>query len=239
MRSQRNDWLSSLSKAEFAGLDPWIFINDEESRKQWVAEVRKRLRTSMPDEEIHSILCVGLHDAVSSAIRNHADTPPESRGLCLFGYALQFIRRKGIAKVFDEIPGSSTVSLTSIDACSQGRRSHMIQGDYYEAAMTYEEALEVSPVFLSDGVLLNDASIQAQHNFIEQIRCLLTQREHQILRLLVIEEQKPSVISEMLQMSTKQVAKIRRNLKTKLCSIAIETGVCAELAMSLTRSSKQ
>lgn len=225
MRSARNDYLTSLSRAEFASLDPWSFINDHESRKQWTAEVRMRLRVPMPDDEILSILSLGLYEAVSRSIVNHPDAAPEKRGLILFGAALQFIRRKGISLVFDEIPGTCELGASALEPTDLPRRSHSLQGDYNTVSSSYEEALEASPVFLSEGVPLADFDMQVCHRYIEKIRCKLTTREHQMLRLVVIDEHSPSAISEILAVSQKQVSRVRRSLKAKLSALAAASGV--------------
>lgn len=68
MRSQRNNWLTGLSREEFAQLDPWEVVCHPESRPQWIAEVRSKLRVSLTDDEILSILQIGLYKAVASAI---------------------------------------------------------------------------------------------------------------------------------------------------------------------------
>jgi hypothetical protein len=225
MHHHRNAWLEALSSAEFAALDPWVFINDEESRSQWLAEVRGKLRTVMPDAEIHSILSVGLYTCVERAIQTSPDTKPEDRGQLLIGSSLAFIRRKGIAQIFDEIPGAN--SYCHGDAMG-GRRSHSLQDEYGELISNYSEAIEQEPVFLSEGVVLSDAAMQSQHRLIERIRCLLTFREHQLLRLLVIDAQTPSNISDILGLSAKQIGKIRRNLKLKLAELAGKAGLPAE-----------
>ncbi len=225
MRSSRNDYLTSLSRDEFASLDPWTFINDHESRKQWTAEVRRRLRVPMPDVEILSILSVGLYDAVHRSIANHLDAEPERRGLILFGAALQFIRRKGLSLVVDEIPGSFGMGTIEHDLSDLPRRSHSLQDDYSTVSSSYEEALEASPVFLSEGIPLADTDMQVCHRYIETIRCKLTTREHQMLRLVVIDEHSLSAITEILAVSQKQVSRIRRNLKEKLAALAAASGV--------------
>ncbi len=225
MRSRRNDWLKSLSQAVFAQLDPWVFINHEDSRCQWVAEVRSKLRVAMPDDEILSILNIGLYECVRRAIANYKDAAPEDRGTILIGSALQYIRLKGIAKVFDEIPGANAVSLADIEASVASRRSHDLQDDYHTTTSDFTEALEVAPVFLSEGIVLADSTRQVLHRNIEKIRSLLTFREHQLLRLLVMDDQTPSAICEILDLSHKQVGKIRRGLKIKLGDIAVQTGL--------------
>ncbi|MAG64951.1 MAG: hypothetical protein CMK74_03635 [Pseudomonadales bacterium] len=225
MRSARNDYLTSLSREEFASLDPWSFINDHESRKQWTAEVRMRLRVPMPDDEILSILSLGLYEAVSRSIANHPDTAPEKRGLILFGAALQFIRRKGISLVFDEIPGTCDIGGSTLEPTDFPRRSHSLQGDYNTVSSSYEETIEASPVFLSEGVPLADFDMQVCHRYIERIRCKLTTREHQMLRLVVIDEHSPSAISEILSVSQKQCSRVRRSLKVKLAAMAAASGV--------------
>lgn len=232
MHHHRNAWLEALSSAEFAELDPWVFINDVESRSQWLAEVRGKLRTVMPDDEIHSILSVGLYTCVRRAIRTNTNVEPSLRGQLLIGSALAYIRRKGIAKIFDEIPGANSYS----HGDGLGRRSHSLQDEYGEMTSNYSEAIEQVPVFLSEGVVLTDTDIQSQHRLIERIRCLLTYREHQLLRLLVIDGQTPSNISDILGLTGKQIGKIRRNLKLKLADLASQVGLPAELVDEYLRS---
>lgn len=237
MRNRRNDWLKSLSHDEFVHLDPWVFINHEDSRCQWIAEVRSKLRVSMTDDEIISILNLGLYECVRRAIANNQTAPAENRGAILIGSALQFIRLKGVAKVFDEIPGSNALSLADIEASVASRRSHDLQDDYHTATSAYAEALEVAPVFLADGIVLADSVRQVQHRHIEQIRSLLTSREHQLLRLLLIDGQTPSAICEILDLSQKQVGKIRRGLKHKLCEIAVQSGLDQDAVARISGSS--
>lgn len=238
MRHHRNAWLEALSPAEFAGLDPWVFINDEESRSQWLAVVRGRLRISMPDAEIHSILSVGLHTCISRAIRKNSEVDPDARGQLLIGSALAYIRRKGIAKIFDEIPGANTISVGNSESIG-GRRSHSLQDEYGELSSNYAEAIEQEPLFLSEGVVLSDTDMQGQHRLIERIRCLLTFREHQLLRLLVIDGHSPSNISEILGLTGKQIGKIRRNLKLKLAELATDAGLSSELVVEYLGSSAE
>lgn len=225
MHHYRNAWLEALSSAEFAELDPWVFVNDQESRSQWLAEVRGKLRTVMPDDEIHSILSVGLYTCVQSAIRTNPDVEASARGQLLIGSSLAYIRRKGIAKIFDEIPGAKSYSQgDGLDV----RRSHSLQDEYGESTSNYSEAIEQVPVFLSEGVVLSDTEMQRQHRLIERIRCLLTFREHQLLRLLVIDDQTPANISDILGLTAKQIGKIRRNLKLKLADLAGKAGIPSE-----------
>jgi hypothetical protein len=228
MRHHRNAWLEALTPAEFAGLDPWLFINDEESRKQWLAEVRSKLRISMSDEEIHSILSIDLYHCISRAIRKNTKVDADARGQLLIGSALAYIRRKGIAKVFDEIPGAKHVSLCDYQALGV-RRSHALQDEYGESTSSYAETIEQAPVFLSEGVVLPDTDMQSQHRLIELIRCQLTTREYQLLRLLVIDGHSPANICDILDLQAKQVGKIRRNLKLKLADLAMHAGISPEL----------
>jgi DNA-binding CsgD family transcriptional regulator len=179
----------------------------------------------MPDIEILSILSLGLYDAISRSIVNHPDAEPSRRGLILFGAALQFIRRRGISLVFDEIPGTCSVGSVEFDLSNYPRRSHSLQDDYHTVSSSYEEALEASPVFLSEGVPLADADMQLCHRYIETIRCKLTTREHQMLRLVVIDDHSPCAITEILAVSQKQVSRIRRSLKEKLAAMAASSGI--------------
>lgn len=238
MRHHRNAWLEALTPAEFAGLDPWLFINDEESRKQWLAEVRSKLRISMSDEEIHSILSVDLYLCISRAIRKNTKVKPEDRGLLLIGSALAYIRRKGVAKIFDEIPGVKNISLCEYHSLG-GRRSHALQDEYGELTSSYAETIEQAPVFLSEGVVLPDTGMQSQHRLIELIRCRLTSREYQLLRLLVIDGHSPANIGDILELQAKQVGKIRRNLKLKLAELAVHAGISPELVAGYLGSSAE
>ncbi|AVX92810.1 TPA: hypothetical protein L4847_000553 [Pseudomonas aeruginosa] len=227
MRSQRNNWLTGLSREEFAQLDPWEVVCHPESRPQWIAEVRSKLRVCLTDDEILSILQIGLYKAVASAIELYQDVEPHQRAAHIIGAALNYIRWDGRGDVLAEVPGSSAINMGDL-VTELGPRSHSLQSDYMLASAQFSEALEYAPQFLADGVLLPDETGQTCHQYIEQIRHLLSAREHHILRLAVIENQESGAIAEILKISRKQTWKVRRGLKRKLAEIASEAGASKE-----------
>lgn len=233
LMSKRNDWLAGLSCQQFLRLDPWAFVCHEESRPQWIAEVRKKIRSRLADDEILSVLYSDLHDTTQAAIRNYADQPAAGRGTALIGYALSYIRLHGLAKIFDEIPDVHRGNVVAIDTIGSTPRAHALEHEYALAASDYTDGLSVLPQFLSDGVVLGDEGLQARHQNIERLRRFLTTREYQLLRLSVLEQHTSIDISEMLELSTKQVWKIRRTLRDKLGEIALDQGVCPHLVSSL------
>lgn len=233
MRSLRNNWLTGLSREEFLQLDPWEIVCHPESQPQWIAEVRARLRISMPDEEILSILNVGLYIAVRAALELYKDVPPHQRAAHIIGSALGYIRWDGLGDVLAEVPGRSAITLGDM-VSDLPPRSHSLQSDYLLASTQFSEALEYSPQFLADGVLLPDETGQTCHQYIEQIRHLLSTREHQILRLTVIENQSSGAIAEILNLSRKQTWKVRRGLKRKLAEIADGAGASQAHIQSVT-----
>lgn len=233
LMSKRNDWLAALSCQQFLKLDPWAFVCHEESRPQWIAEVRKKIRSRLSDDEILSVLYSDLYDTTKSAIRNYAEQPAAGRGTALIGYALKYIRLHGLAKIFDEIPAAQRANVVTIDTVGSAPRAHALEHEYTLAVTDYTDGLSVLPQFLSDGVVLGDEGLQAQHQNIERLRRFLSTREYQLLRLSVLEQHSSIDISEMLDLSAKQVWKIRRTLRDKLGEIALDQGACPQLVSSL------
>lgn len=233
MRHIRTNWLAGLTCQQFLALDPWEFVCHEESRSQWIAEVRKVLTVRLRDDEILSVLYPGLHDVTASAVRNHGEKPAADRGRALIGYALSYIRLYGLALVLDETPGASAHSLTELDTVSDIPRAHALEHEYMHASSNYMDGLQSLPQFLSDGIVLSDEGLQARHQHIETLRRFLSPREHQILRLAVLEQHRSVDMSEMLGLSQKQTWKVRRSLLRKLTEIAVDQGVCPKYAASL------
>jgi DNA-binding CsgD family transcriptional regulator len=232
MRSQRNNWLTGMTHDEFLQVDPWKIVCHPESRQQWIAEVRSKLRASLSDDEILSILHIGLHKAVVSALKHHKDVEPHRRATFVIGAALAYIRCEGIGSVFEEIPGSTAINMGDL-VSDLGPRSHSMESDYHFASAQFSEALEYAPQFLADGTLLPDETGQTCHRYIEQIRHRLTSREHHILRLAVIENQCSVSIAEILNLSNRQTWKVRRGLKRKLEDIAAEVGASTDFIRSV------
>lgn len=136
MRSQRNNWLTGLSREEFAQLDPWEVVCHPESRPQWIAEVRSKLRVSLTDDEILSILQIGLYKAVASAIELYQDVEPHQRAAHIIGAALNYIRWDGRGDVLAEVPGSSAINMGDL-VTELGPRSHSLQSDYMLATAQF------------------------------------------------------------------------------------------------------
>ena len=233
MRHIRTNWLAGLPCQQFLALDPWEFVCHDESRSQWIAEVRKVLTVRLRDDEILSVLYPGLYDATSAAIRNHDTKSAADRGRCLIGYALSYIRLYGLALVLEETPGASSYSFAELDTVSDVPRAHALEHEYMQTSSNYIDGLQSAPQFLSDGVVLSDEGLQARHQHIETLRRFLSPREHQILRLAVLEQHRSVDMSEMLGLSQKQTWKVRRGLLRKLADIAIDQGVCPKYAASL------
>lgn len=171
------------------------------------------------------------------ALLNHGIATSRLRAKCLVGYALSYIEKYGLAEVVRELPGNGTYSVNDLDTISLTPRAHALQHEYMLNSSNYNDSLSSLPQFLSDGIVLSDEGLQQRHQNIEQIRRFLTPRQHQILRLAVIEQQAPSVMSEMLGLTTKQVWKVRRALNAKLGEIAEEVGVCPRYIASVRQKS--
>ncbi|MCU9527569.1 helix-turn-helix domain-containing protein [Pseudomonas mosselii] len=233
MRLVRNSWLAGLSSDQFLNLDPWAFVIHGESQQQWVAEIRLKLSVRLSDEELLQIVYPGLCDATKNAIKNYADGAPEGRGRCLIGYALSFIRKYGCALVIDEVPGAGAYQLGDLDALDYAPRAHGLEPDYLNAASSYTDSLSVLPQFLSDGIVLSDEGLQKRHIHVETLRRFLTHREHQILRLAVLEQHCSVDMCSMLGLGEKQVWKVRRQLNRKLSEIAIDQGISPEIVAAL------
>lgn len=239
MHTQRNRWLAGLSNDEFAGLSVWEFISHPESRQQWIAEIRARLATRQTDIEILSTLYLGLHYTVTKAIERHRDAEPDRRGLIVIGSALAFIRKEGIASVFSELPGHDRGCVISLDACIDAHRSHGLEHDYFTTNTDYIESLPVTPQFLADEQAVPDLLFQERHTLCESIKHHLTPRETQVLRLMVIDTIDADDISEILDVSKRQVWKIQRELKLKLIAIAKESNVDCRVLTCYERTIKK
>lgn len=160
MHTQRNRWLAGLSKEEFESLNPWQFIAHEESKTQWIAEVRQKLTIKRPDQEILSALYVGLYDTVSRALARHKDIAPERRAFVVIGSALAYVRQEGIPALYNELIGSNfIVSTDYIDAM----RSHGLEHEYASINRDYIESLPSQPQFLADEQPVGDTQIQERH----------------------------------------------------------------------------
>jgi hypothetical protein len=228
MHNQRDRWLAGLSNEEFANLCPWKFIDHTESRTQWVAEVRSRLTIRQSDQEILSALYVGLYNTVSKAIGRHACTAPESRGAIIIGSALAYIRTEGLAAIFGELTASAPSGTISIEACMEAQRSHGLEHRYYSNNSEYIESLPVAPQFLADEQAVPDLLIQERHYLCEAIRHHLTAREGQVLRLMVIDTLEADDISQILRVTKRQVWKVQRELRMKLCRLSEIAGVSSK-----------
>jgi len=233
MRLIRSNWLAGLTCQQFLGLDPWEFVCHEESRGQWIAEVRKAIPVRLRDNEILSALYTGLYDTTKSAIRNHGEQAAADRGRCLIGYALSYIRLYGLAAILDELPGSKNCSFFELDTVGVTPRAHALEHEYMLATTNYTDGLTALPQFLSDGIVLSDEGLQARHQHIETLRRFLSPREHQVLRLAVLEQHQSVDMSDMLGLSRKQVWKVRRGLLKKLEEIALDQGACPKYVSSL------
>lgn len=233
MRLVRNSWLAGLSRDQFLSLDPWTFVIHAESQQQWVAEIRSKLSVRLDDMELLQILSPGLYEATKCAIKNYADGAADGRGRCLIGYALSYIRKYGCALVIDEVPGAGAYNFADLDALDFAPRAHGFEPDYQNAASNYTDSLSALPQFLSDGIVLSDEGLQKRHTFVEKLRRFLTHREHQILRLAVLEQHCSVDICSILGLGEKQVWKVRRQLNRKLCEIAIDQGITPEIVAML------
>ncbi|MBM5458769.1 hypothetical protein H8F21_14470 [Pseudomonas sp. P66] len=233
MRLVRNSWLAGLSHEQFLNLDPWEFVTHDESQQQWVAEIRTKLSVRLSDVELLHIVYLGLFDATKNAIRNYAGGAPEGRGRCLIGYALSYIRKYGCAQVIEEVPGAGAYQLVDEDALDYAPRAHGLEPDYLNAASNYTDSLSALPQFLSDGIVLSDEGLQKRHIHVERLRRFLTHREHQILRLAVLEQHCSVDMCSMLGLGEKQVWKVRRQLNRKLGDIAIDQGISPEIVAAL------
>lgn len=233
MRLVRNSWLSGLTSDQFLSLDPWAFVIHDESQQQWVAEIRSKISVRLNDVELLHILYPGLYEATKSAIKNYGIGVPEGRGKCLIGYALSYIRKYGCAMIIDEVPGSGAYNFADLDALDYAPRAHGLEPDYLNAASNYTDSLSALPQFLSDGIVLSDEGLQKRHTFVEKLRRFLTHREHQILRLAVLEQHCSLDMCSMLGLGEKQVWKVRRQLNRKLCEIALDQGISPEMVAML------
>ncbi|WP_409286809.1 helix-turn-helix domain-containing protein [Pseudomonas guariconensis] len=233
MRLVRNTWLAGLTSEQFLNLDPWAFVLHDESNQQWIAEIRSKISVRLKDDEILQIVYPGLHDTTRSAIRNHGSGNPEGRGKCLLGYALAYLRKYGCALVIEETPGYGTYSVTDLDGLPFAPRAHGFSAEYHSSVSEYTDSLSAVPQFLSDGVVLSDEGLQERHRNIETLRRFLTPREHQILRLAVLEQHKSGDMGTIMGLGAKQVWKVRRALKRKLASIAIDQGACPNKVAAL------
>ena len=226
MRNQRDSWLAGLSKDEFASLSAWSFITHEESRQRWIAVVRTKLTTRHTDSEILSSLYLGLFNTVTRAIQRHKDCAPDRRGSIVIGSALAYIRKEGIAALYNEIKGSTGVTTISLEAlCEEVPRFHTLEGSYLSANSDYNESVPVTPQFLAEEQAVADLLFQERHHLCESIKHHLTPREVQVMRLTVIDHLDAEDISEILQVSRRQVWKLQRELRLKLLDIAKATGV--------------
>ncbi|MGF6282247.1 DNA-binding CsgD family transcriptional regulator [Pseudomonas frederiksbergensis] len=233
MRLIRSNWLTGLTCHQFNELNPWDFVIHPESEEQWLAEIRQKLSIRLRDDEILSILYPGLFSTVKAAIKNYGDGPAENRGNFLCGYALKYIRIYGLALVVDEVPGANSYNVAELDTIEQTPRAHALQHEYMQSSSNFTEGLDSQPQFLSDGVVLSNEALQIRHQNIEQIRRYLTPREHQILRLSVLERQESTDISDMLGLGKRQVWKVRRSLNRRLADIAIAQGACPKYVASI------
>lgn len=167
------------------------------------------------------------------ALLNHQIKTSRLRVKCLVGYALSYIQKYGLALIIEELPGHESYLFTELDTIDHTPRAHALQHEYMLTSSNYNDSLTALPQFLSDGVVLSDEGLQLRHQYIETIRRFLTPRQHQILRLSVIEQQEPAVMSEMLGLTTKQVWKVRRALNARLGEIAIDAGVCPKFVSAV------
>lgn len=233
MRSIRDRWLRSLTQEQFVALDPWHLVSHHESRGQWIAEVRGRLSTPLSDNEIISVLNIGLFRCFQSAISRNATCPADRRGAILIGSAILYIRRIGIAEVVNEMTGTAGAgTVASLDATAvneEFRRSYDLDHDYYGNIAHYEESQQYSPQFLSDDMALTDQTGQEQHQRIEKVRHLVSVREHEVMRLAIIDRHNSVNISEILCLSKKQIWHTRRATKLKLADLARRSGVSEDL----------
>lgn len=235
MHTQRNRWLAGLSKEEFEGLNPWQFIAHEESKTQWIAEVRQKLTIKRPDQEILSALYVGLYDTVSRALARHKDIAPERRAFVVIGSALAYVRQEGIPALYNELIGSDfIVSSDYIDAM----RSHGLEHEYASINRDYIESLPSQPQFLADEQPVGDTQIQERHILCELARIHLTQRELEVMRLMVIDTLSADDIAEALAVTKRQVWKVQQRIRVKLLDLANMAGVATPLITEFSRTLK-
>lgn len=235
MHTQRNRWLAGLSKEEFEGLNPWQFIAHEESKTQWIAEVRQKLTIKRPDQEILSALYVGLYDTVSRALARHKDIAPERRAFVVIGSALAYVRQEGIPALYNELIGSDfIVSSDYIDAM----RSHGLEHEYASINRDYIESLPSQPQFLADEQPVGDTQIQERHILCELARIHLTQRELEVMRLMVIDTLGADDIAEALAVTKRQVWKVQQRIRVKLLDLATMAGVATPLITEFSRTLK-
>lgn len=233
MSLERNEWLASLTCDQFLNLDPWEFVAHDESKKQWIAEIRNAVTIAIHDDEILQIVYPGCYLAVKSAIRNYGEGDPSGRGRCVFGYVLAYLRKGGRSLVRDEIPNSRVFDFEDLDTLDFAPLAHGLDASYESRATKYTDSLSALPQFLSDGIVLSDEGLQKRHRHIETLRRFLTPREYQVLRLSVLEQQKPKDMCAYLGLGDKQVWKVRRALNRKLAEIAIDQGVCPQLISTM------
>lgn len=233
MSLERNEWLASLTCDQFLNLDPWEFVAHDESKKQWIAEIRAAVTIAIPDDEILQIVYPGCYQTVKSAIRNYGLGEPAGRGKCVFGYVLAYLRNGGRSLVRAEIPNSRVFDYEDLDTLEFAPLAHGFDAGYESRVTNYNDSLSALPQFLSDGIVLSDEGLQKRHRHIETLRRFLTPREYQVLRLSVLEQQKPIDMCAYLGLGDKQVWKVRRALKRKLAEIAIDQGVCPQLVSTM------
>lgn len=235
MHTQRNRWLAGLSKEEFVGLDPWQFIAHTESKAQWIAEVRQKLTVKRPDQEILSALYVGLYDTVSRALARHKDIAPERRAFVIIGSALAYVRQEGLPALYNELIGSDFI--VSSD-CIDAMRSHGLEHEYASINRDYIESLPSQPQFLADEQPVGDTQIQERHILCELARIHLTQRELEVMRLMVIDTLGADDIAEALAVTKRQVWKVQQRIRAKLLDLATMAGVATPLITEYSRTLK-
>ena len=235
MHTQRNRWLAGLSKEEFVGLDPWQFIAHNESKAQWIAEVRQKLTVKRPDQEILSALYVGLYDTVSRALARHKDIAPERRAFVVIGSALAYVRQEGLPALYNELIGSDFVVSSE---CVEALRSHRLEDTYSSNTRDYIESLPSQPQFLADEQPVGDTQIQERHILCELARIHLTQRELEVMRLMVIDTLCAEDIAEALGVTKRQVWKVQQRIRMKLLELAAMAGVNASLITEFSRTLK-
>lgn len=214
----REQWLAGMSREEFAGMCPWQFVMHPESVGQWEAEFAKafKLRRYSRDELL-SLIAAGLYGVVRRQLQKYGDAPPERRAQILIGSCIQYVRTNAVkAAVLFEPGDPQTLSLEGLIELP---RTHGLQDEYSLHADSFREALQVAPQYLSEGVVLEDENLQRRHAHVESIRVYLKQREHQVLRLLLIERLESDAIAETLNVCRRQVWRLRRSLITKLMTM--------------------
>lgn len=238
----RECWLNELDAEELRRLNPWDVLLTKNATNFLIGVGRGVLSRSsrfglshMSNEELlhelYPMLCENLPCILSSC----ADRiEPENRDRFVFGCLRKLVNLRLNEMVFGTSSPSDRVYIEEITAFAAGYGdgngssfppAHSLMSQHDNLVNAFIEAnTSHEPQFLADSERVLDEEFQQKHVWVEQLRPLLTGREVEVLRSIILQGEDRSIVALEIGSTPKQVSRYRQSIRRKLRSLLGDLG---------------